>query len=114
MLNRPHRDIVVHPTSRTRLAESVQDEVFTDRMRFTRDGHLPFVVTAFRDSRSAVAAVEAGTLGNGFSLRRKLFSGLPFSFTKIQRLSRAFSRRFFKSSNKGPGNGMRVTHGFWA
>jgi hypothetical protein len=78
MLNRPHRDIVVHPASRTRLAESVQDEVFTDRMRFTRDGHLPFVVTAFRDSRSAVAAVEASTLGNGFQFAQKMILWIAF------------------------------------
>lgn len=96
MLDRSHWNIIIHPARGTGFAKSVQDEALAYGMHFAGDLNLPFFIPAFGNGRFATTAIEASTFCNGFQFpKEEWFSGFPFSLTKIQRLSGAFSRRFF-------------------
>jgi hypothetical protein len=78
MLNRSYRNIVIHPASGTGFAESVQDEVLAARMSFARDLNLSLFITAFRDGRSAIAAIQSGTIGNRLQFAQEMIFRIAF------------------------------------
>jgi hypothetical protein len=78
VLNRSHRDVVIHPPRCARFQKSVQYEMLANRMGFTTDLYLTFLVTAFGQRRSAVAAIKPGTLRNGFQFAQEVIFGCLF------------------------------------
>ncbi len=101
MLDRSHWHIVIHPAGCAGLAESVQDEVLTDGVRFTRYLHLPFVITAFRDGGLTVAAIEAGTFGNGLQFTQEMVLWISLLIDEDPALIRRFLSPFPQQLNQG-------------
>jgi hypothetical protein len=78
VLNCSHRDVVIHPPRCARFPKSVQYEVLANRMGFTTDLYLTFLITALGQRRSAVAVIEPGTFGNGFQFAQEVIFGISF------------------------------------
>ena len=77
VLNRSHRDVVIHPPRRARFPKSVQYEVLANRMGFTTDLYLTFLITALGQRRSAVAAIKLGTFGSSLQFTQEMVLWIP-------------------------------------